>query len=102
MLITQNDIEEIRKKCEQFQVKYLYLFGSAATDKFDLESDIDLLVDFEEVLPEQYIDHYYNLKDYLAGYFQRNIDLLESKALKNKYLIESINKNKFLIYGKEY
>ncbi|MBM2815721.1 MAG: polymerase beta domain protein region [Ignavibacteria bacterium] len=100
MLITENDIDEIRKKCELFNVKHLYLFGSATTDNYNLKSDIDLLIDFEDILPENYFEYYFNFKDFLSDYFKRDIDLLELKALKNPYLIEEINKNKILIYGK--
>ncbi|MCX6153251.1 MAG: nucleotidyltransferase domain-containing protein [Candidatus Kapabacteria bacterium] len=100
MLITNKDIEEIKKKCELYKVKNLFLFGSAATDNYLKNSDIDLLVDFDEIIPENYFEFYFNLKDFLTEYFGRDIDLLESRALKNPYLIEEINNNKILIYGK--
>jgi uncharacterized protein len=100
MLLTNNDIDEISKKCKLYYVKDLYLFGSAATDNYNLKSDIDLLVDFEDIPPDHYFEYYFSFKDYLIDYFHRDIDLLELRALKNPYLIEEINKNKIHIYGK--
>lgn len=100
MLITKKNIDEIEDKCKLYNVKNLYLFGSASRDDFNISSDIDLLVDFEDIIPENYYESYYNLKDFLSKYFKRNIDLLEARALKNMFLIEEINKTKVLIYGK--
>jgi predicted nucleotidyltransferase len=97
--LTSKDINEIKNICRENKVKSLYLFGSATSDKFNNKSDIDLLVDFEDVPPEHYYDHYYNLKEFLKKYFKRNIDLLEARALRNPYLIKEINLNKVLIYG---
>ena len=39
------------------------------------------------------------LKQELKTLFNREIDLLEEQTLKNPILINSINKNKALIYG---
>jgi uncharacterized protein len=100
MLITKKNIVEIEDKCKLYNVKNLYLFGSASRDDYNVSSDIDLLVDFEDIIPENYLESYYNLKDFLSNYFKRKIDLLEERSLTNPYLIEEINKNKVLIYGK--
>jgi predicted nucleotidyltransferase len=100
MLLSEIDVIEIKKKCQNFKVKVLFLFGSAATDDYTTQSDIDFLVDFEDVSPELYLDYYYNFKEELIEYFQRKIDLLELKALKNPYLIDEIKKNRILLYGK--
>ena len=42
-LITQN-IESIKALCKSHKVKSLYAFGSVLSDKFNDESDIDLIV----------------------------------------------------------
>ena len=44
-------------------------------------------------------DNYFNLKFALQELFKRPIDLLESKAMKNPYIIRNIDNSKFLIYG---
>ncbi|MDR2684288.1 MAG: nucleotidyltransferase domain-containing protein [Prevotellaceae bacterium] len=89
----------ISRLCKKHRVKRLYAFGSILTDKFNDNSDVDLLVKFDKIPIEDYADNYFNLKFSLEDNFARPVDLLEEKALKNPYLKKSINKNKLLIYG---
>jgi predicted nucleotidyltransferase len=90
---------DINKLCKQNRVKSLYVFGSVLTDKFNDNSDIDLFVDIDSNDPLVYADNYFNLKFALQELFKRPIDLLESKAMKNPYIIRNIDNSKFLIYG---
>lgn len=90
---------DINKLCQQNRVKSLYVFGSVLTDKFNDKSDIDLLVEIDSNDPLDYADNYFNLKFALQELFKRPIDLLESKAMKNPYIIRNIERSKFLIYG---
>lgn len=89
---------EISELCRKNSVKVLYAFGSVTTRWFADKSDIDLIVDIDSADPLEYADNYFNLKFSLESLLQRQIDLLEQKALKNKYLIEKINQTKILIY----
>jgi predicted nucleotidyltransferase len=85
--------------CKIHKVKSLYAFGSVLTDKFNNQSDVDLVVDFEQMDVLDYGDNYYELKFSLENILKRNIDLLEQKAIKNPYFIKNLNQNKKLIYG---
>lgn len=38
--------KDISKLCEIHKVNSLYAFGSILTDKFNVESDVDFIVDF--------------------------------------------------------
>ena len=76
----------------------LFVFGSAVNDSINPESDIDLLVSFKEIKLEDYADNYFDFKFSLEDLFKRDIDLLEEKAIKNPYLIQSINSAKQLVY----
>jgi hypothetical protein len=42
---------------------------------------------------------YFNLKQLLEDLFNRNIDLLEERAIRNPLFKEEIDKTKVLIYG---
>ena len=97
--LEQHNIQ-IVNLCESNDVKSLFLFGSAITNNFTNESDIDLVVDFEEEDPISYSNKYFNLKFQLEDLLKRKIDLLEQKAIRNKFLMEEINKTKIRIYGK--
>ena len=92
-------ISEIRLLCQKNRVKSLYVFGSVLTDRFTDKSDIDLIVDIDSIDPLEYSDFYFNLKFALEELLRREIDLLESRALKNPYLIDNINQSKTLLYA---
>jgi len=95
----ENHTAIIARLCKSHKVKSLYAFGSVLTDKFNNESDIDLIVDFEPVDVLEYADNYFDLKFALQDAFKRSIDLLEEKAIKNPSFRNSINKQRQLIYG---
>lgn len=98
-----NQIEKhtsiISKLCKSHKVRSLYAFGSVLTDKFNSESDIDLVVDFEPLDVLEYADNYFELKFALQDILKRPIDLLEDKAIKNPYFRDTINQQRQLIYG---
>ncbi len=86
--------------CQQNKVKSLYVFGSVLTDRFNENSDIDLVVDIDSIDPIDYAENYFNLKFALQDLFKRQVDLLENKAIKNPYIRQNIDQSKHLIYAK--
>ena len=99
MKIINENIDKIKALCSKHKVQKLYVFGSVLTDKFTKESDIDLLVDFDNIDVFNYADNYFDFKFALENILKRKIDLLETKAIKNPYLKQSIDSSKKLIYG---
>lgn len=99
-MFLDNYKNDIRKLCIQNNVKALYVFGSVLTDRFNEQSDIDLVVDIDSEDPFDYADHYFNLKFGLQDLIKRPIDLLENKAIKNPYIRQNIDHSKSLIYAK--
>ena len=91
-------IDQITKLCENHGVRNLYAFGSVVGKRFTEKSDVDLIVDFKIVDPLYYAENYFALKFSLEELLKRPIDLLEQKAISNKYLLQSINSSKRLIY----
>jgi len=91
-------IREINRLCENHKVSKLFVFGSVLEDRFTENSDIDLLVDFKISDPIDYAENYFAFKFSLEDLLGRTIDLLEQRAINNKYLLESINKSKRLLY----
>ena len=92
-------INDINRICNLHNVKHLYAFGSVLTSKFNNDSDIDFVVDFEGVELHKYADNYYDLKYSLENILKHPIDLLEESAIKNPYFKQTLNKTKKLIYG---
>jgi predicted nucleotidyltransferase len=93
--------EELMKLCQQFNVKHLELFGSAVKGKnfHKDKSDIDFLVEFFPMAPVEHARCYFDMLESLQDMFRCDIDLLEVKAIKNPYLLDSINKNRSRIYA---
>jgi len=80
---TRKEIEETLKTYkpllrEKFKVKEIGIFGSYARGKESDESDVDLLVAFDETIGWEFID----LKDFLEGILDKPVDLVTVNALK--------------------
>lgn len=99
MLQLDKNIQKVKTLCRKHNVEKLYLFGSATNENFTAKSDIDFLVSFDKNNLNQYFENYISFKEKLGKLFKRDIDLIEEQTLKNPILINSINKNKELIYG---
>ncbi|MBC7383524.1 MAG: nucleotidyltransferase domain-containing protein [Bacteroidia bacterium] len=99
MKIEEPQIKQILVLCEENKVKSLYAFGSVIRDDFNELSDIDLIVDFEEKDPFTYTDLYLNLKSKLEVLLQRQVDLLEERAIINPLFRQRLETTKVKIYG---
>jgi len=99
MNIIEKNIDRLRILCERYKVAELYVFGSVLNKRFSSESDIDFIVSFNDVGLEKYADNYFDFKFSLEDLFNRKIDLLEEKAIKNPFFKNSINNSKQMIYG---
>jgi uncharacterized protein len=85
--IVERNLLAIAELCRRFGVRRLYLFGSAATGRFDpARSDLDFLVEFEPDNTRNYADAYFGLLEQLEALFSRSVDLLTPASLKNPYL----------------
>jgi Predicted nucleotidyltransferases len=91
-------IDELKRLCDTFNVKSMYVFGSVCTDKFNDQSDIDILISFDNLSIDQYTDNYFDLHYKLQDLFGRKIDLLTDKSLSNPYFIKGLEQTKQLIY----
>jgi len=76
---------ELKRK---FFVSSIGLFGSVVRDDFSPEkSDIDIIVDFSKPIGVEFID----LAEYLETIFERKVDLVSKKGIKEKYYREIEN-----------
>jgi len=99
MSIVEQNKEKVKALCDEHKVGTLFVFGSVLGSQFNEASDIDFVVDFKDVELYDYADNYFNLKDGLENLFNRPVDLLEERAIKNPILKQSIDTSKVLIYG---
>ena len=99
-IILSKHIDQIKRLCEQNKVRALFAFGSVTTENFRADSDIDLVVDIDDDDPISYSNKYFVLKFKLEEMLKRQIDLLEQKAIRNRYLKGEIERTKVQLYGK--
>jgi uncharacterized protein len=99
MKIEEFKIEQIQELCKTNKVKTLFAFGSVVREDFNENSDVDLVVDIDEKDPFKYTDIYFNLKSRLEDILKRQVDLLEERAIKNKFFRRELDNTKVMIYG---
>ncbi len=96
--LVEQKLSELQHILRAHKVTKAYIFGSAAKGNITEKSDVDVLVNFEENIdPVTYSDNYFALLFSLKDLFQREVDLVNEKSLRNPYLISSINKSKQLV-----
>lgn len=94
--------DEIEALGRTHHARTLWLFGSAACGDFDPKmSDLDFLVIFEPGQMQSAWDDYFGLKEGLEAMFGRKVDLVDREAMKNRYVIQSVDETRRLIYGPE-
>lgn len=98
MLELEKYLNDIKRLCHQYKVSKLYAFGSILTDRFNKNSDVDFIVDFQSLDVLQYADNYYDLKFSLENVLHRPVDLLEEKAIRNPYFQQVVNDKRQLVY----
>ena len=101
MKLIEMNLGKIRQLCNLYRVKSLAIFGSILTDRFNDQSDVDMLVDFDTSNHEQwdYVSNYFGFRDALEALFGRKVDLIELKGIRNPLFLQSVDRQKQLIYG---
>ena len=89
--------ESIQTVCRDLSLKRLDIVGSAARDDFSSNSDVDVLVSFDN--DERLFGRYFELKERLEAIFDRSVDVIEERAVKNPYFKRAIEKDRIRIYG---
>lgn len=94
-----NKLPEAKIFFKKHEIRKAYLFGSALTEKFNSNSDIDFLVDVNENIDPVILgEHLWNLETDLENLFGREIDLITSRAQKNSYFIQEVRKKMLPVY----
>ncbi len=98
--IISSNIEIIGTFFKKYKVEKAYVFGSALTDNFNEDSDLDFLVKFEKgIEPLDKGELWWDLHDTLRNFFNREIDIVTERSLKNPYFIKELEETRELIYG---
>ena len=96
--LIENNREAIARACCLHGVHSLEAFGSILRDDFHAgRSDVDILVEFEAQAADSF-SNCLDLKKSLEALFQRSVDLVELRAIRNRRLRYYIEQCKPLIY----
>ena len=71
MKLIENNIQKIIDLCKKHKVHKLFVFGSVLTSRFNDNSDIDLVVDFNKAEVSDYFDNFFDFKYALENLFGR-------------------------------
>jgi len=93
------NINQIKNLCSKYNVRRLYAFGSVLTSRFNEQSDVDLIVDFDKDAITDHFLNYYDFKYALEDVLGRQVDLLEEQPIRNSYFRRNIENTKTIIYG---
>jgi hypothetical protein len=92
------DPNRIAEFCRKWRVKELSIFGSAVRDDFRPDSDVDVLVVYEDEAEWDLWDHMH-AEEELKQLFGRKVDLVEKSAVTNPFRRHHILNNREVIYA---
>jgi hypothetical protein len=99
-LIDQHRVE-VAALCRRAGARRLDAFGSAIRTDFNPQaSDLDFLVEFDDMAPATYAKAYFALKEGLESLFGRPVDLITGSSLANPYFRERVIAERQTVYAR--
>ena len=94
---------ELAELCAKHRVRRLAVFGSAVADRsapsFDpSRSDLDVLVEFQQMTPAEHAENYFGLMEEMEQLFGLPVDLVESTAIRNPYFRRAVERTQVVLY----
>ena len=101
MKLIELNMDKIIALCKKYKVKNLWVFGSILTPRFNDQSDVDLLVDFDDskLAVLDYADNFFDFIHALENVVGRKIDLTVNKSIKNRFFREEVDETRKLIWS---
>lgn len=86
---------DIDRLCAAHRVRRLDLFGSARGASLPPpSSDVDFLVEFADLSPADYAQHYFALREGLSTLLGREVDLVIERAVRNPYFLDALSRSR--------
>jgi uncharacterized protein len=97
----QSDLLKLESLFKIYKIKNAYVFGSVVTDKFNDNSDLDLLINFQPEVIDPLVKGklMWDLQFAIEDTINRNVDILQESTPKNPYFIKELMETKQLVYG---
>ena len=94
-------MEKVRDFCQRWKIVEFALFGSVLRDDFSPDSDVDVLLRFEENAGWSLYD-IVDMKDELKTMFGREVDAVEKEAIRNPYRRRILLADQEVLYNSMY
>ena len=97
--VVEQHRDAIEDLCRRYGVTKLDVFGSATRDDFDeARSDVDFLVEFDDVAGLGALRQYFGFKEDLEQLLGHPVDLVEG-TIENPYVLRSVEESRELLYA---
>jgi hypothetical protein len=80
-------------------VTSLHAFGSILREDFTSDSDIDLLIDFDQQASENLFRRYFDFKEAIEKLLERPVDLITSESITNPFFRQEVEATKTALYA---
>lgn len=101
MKLIEMNIDKIIALCKKYKVAKLWVFGSILTPRFNDESDVDFLVDFDERNIEllDFADNFFDFIHEIEAVMGRKVDMVVNKSIKNRFFRAEVDENRKLLWS---
>lgn len=101
MKLIEMNMEQIIALCKKYKVDKLWVFGSIMTPRFNENSDVDLLVDFDNsrIPLLERADNFFDFIFALEDIFGRKVDMTINKAIRNPYFRKEVDETRKLLWS---
>ena len=97
--VIHQNTEAIKTLCRDHCVVRLAVFGSGVRQDFDPNaSDLDFLVEFQPLSSSEHAKQYFSLLAALQDLFDRDVDLVETQAIRNPYFERAVKRELVELY----
>jgi len=90
--------KHVKEFCQKWRIREMALFGSVLREDFDADSDVDVVVSFEDNSPWSLWD-LVDMRLELQGILGRPVDIVEKEALRNPFRRSEILRTRRVIYA---
>jgi uncharacterized protein len=97
--VLDDKMDGVAALCRKYNVRELYLFGSALRGDFSGHSDLDLAAAFTRHEVAGSFDQYFDFKAELEHLLGRSVDLVCLSGIRNRTFRRELDRTKKLIYA---
>ena len=73
MNLIELNMDKIIALCKKYKVSKLFVFGSILTNRFNKESDVDFIVNFDKAQVTDYFSNFFDLKYALEDIWEEKL-----------------------------